>query len=160
MRKLLHRFEHPWQAEIFQGLLKQESIQSFTIEGAREYATIVTGIGQPLTELFVDESDLDAANKVLTAYLRKPHLHIVEEDHHAEAAEKLVNHFRRILFFSLAGAVFLPVILNIFAVYHLLKFLKLQDETLWDKFIAVTVTIAGWLGSAVLIYETLRHFLK
>lgn len=159
MRKLLHRFEHPWQAEIFQSLLKQEGIESFAIEGAREYATIVTGIGQPLTELFVDNSNLEAANKVLTAYLRKPHLHVVE-DQPTESGQKPANHFRKILFFSLAGAVFLPVVLNIFAVFHLLKFLKLEDETLWTKFIAVTVTVGGWLGSAVLIYETLRHFMN
>lgn len=159
MRKLLHRFEHPWQAEIFQGLLKQEGIDSFAIEGAREYATIVTGIGQPLTELFVDEADMEAAQKALSAYLRKPHLHVVE-DPPVESIEKPTNHFRKILFFSFAGAVFLPVVLNIFAVLHLLKLLKMKDETLWTKFIAVAVTAGGWLGSTILIFETLRHFVK
>jgi len=159
MRKLLHRFEHPWQAELFQGLLNQEGIQSFKLEGAREYATIVTGIGQPISEVFVDEHDFESASAVLAAYLRKPHLHVVEEPV-AEPGKKPENSFRKILFFSAAGAVFLPVILNVFAVFHLVKFLKIKDETLFRKFVAVAVVIAGWSGSISLIYLTTTHFLK
>ncbi len=155
----MHRFEHPWQAELFQGLLNQEGIQNFTIEGAREYTTILTGIGQPVTQLFVDESDMEKAQKFLESYLRQSHLHLVE-DLPEQAPKKPENPFRKVLFFSLAGAVVLPVMLNIFAVYHLIRFLKLEDETLFRKFVAVSVVIAGWSGTIALLYIAMSHFFE
>jgi hypothetical protein len=162
MRKLLHRFEHPWQAEIFQGLLKQEGIESVQLRGAREYASIVTGIGDASVEVFVEEADLTEAQKVLSQYLKKTHLHIVEDVPERGPAPPVNSKgsFGKIVFFSVAGAVLLPVILNIFAVYHLFYFLKGKEETLFSKMVAVSIVVAGWAGSVALIYVTLTHLLN
>ena len=158
MSKLLHKFEHPWQAEIFQGLLKQEGIESFQLKGAREYASIVTGIGEAQTEVFVEEPNLSKAQQVLAHYLNKVHLHVVE-DVPTEPAKKTKNSFGKLVFCSVAGAVVLPVILNIFAIFHLVNFLKDTDENLLKKLVAVSIVIAGWAGSITLIYVTLTHLM-
>jgi len=143
-------------------LLKQQGIESVQLRGAREYASIVTGIGDASIEVFVEEAELPEAQKVLSQYLKKTHLHVVEDTsergHPAQVGAS--GSFGKIVFFSVAGAVVLPVVLNIFAAYHLYYFLKVKDETLFSKMVAASIVIAGWAGSVALIYVTLTHLMN
>jgi hypothetical protein len=151
MTKRLYKFEQPWQAEIFQGLLAQEGIRSFTIKGARPYMTILTGMGEHPTELFVEESDLQSAQKVLADYLRKTQLQLVDDAPVAEPLPK--NHFNYVIFMSALGAVVIPIIFNLLATYHLVLLFRDQSVYAGKKSVAAFACVTGWGASLFLLYH-------
>jgi hypothetical protein len=151
MSRLLHKFEHPWQAEIFQELLANEGIRSYIIKGAREYVTILTGIGQPPTELVVDDNDYASAQKYLSDYLRKSKLQLVEEEPATVALPEPKNHFNYVIFLSALGAVLIPVIFNVLATYHLVLLWREQNAPNGKKILASAVAAAGWAATLFIL---------
>ena len=157
MRKQLYKFEFSWQAELVQGLLKNEGIESFSLKGAREYTAIVTGMGQEApVEIYVEETQFDSALKILNDYFKKSKIRLVDNESE-DLPAKAKNYFRNIIFLSLAGAVFLPVIFNISAGLNYLRFLKQKPE-LKQKTIATIILIAGWVGAFAEIFWFLKTF--
>ena len=114
MRKQLYKFESSWQAELVQGLLKNEGIESFLLKGAREYTAIVTGMGQEApTEVYVEETQFENALKILNDYFKKSKIRVVDDEFVAPPS-KSKHRIRNFIIIFFVSAVLLVDIYWIF----------------------------------------------
>lgn len=148
MEHLVYTSEYQWQTDYVQGLLKASHIESITLTQAREYAQIVTGIGQPIIEIYVSSENKEQALKIISQYLKSANLTLVDAENQNEK-----NYFRTTLFFSLASCFFLPIIFNLIATHSFFKLLKQKQNQKQDKIIVATlVLIGGWIGAIFIAY--------
>ena len=105
--KKVHRFEYTWQGQLFADVLERENIQYSFINVPREYASIVAGGYTDPIDIYVDESDVERAKHLFTQFT-------LESEKNRTPNEELseVNHFKRVIVYSLAGICILPILLN------------------------------------------------
>jgi hypothetical protein len=159
MIKVLFKFDSQWQAQIVAEILKNEGIESHELRGAREYTSIVTGIGEPEVEVLVDEEDFAKAQTLLLAYFQRSKISLVENEPATTESKRTPKYFRRVMFLSLASMVLLPVVLNIFAAFNLGP--MFENETSKTKkavalmmfclSLVVSVLESYWIATEVLI---------
>jgi hypothetical protein len=157
MRKVLFKFDSQWQAQIVAEILKNEGIASQELRGAREYTSIVTGIGEPAVEILVEEQDFAKAQSILLAYFQRSKIRLVEDEPAAEA-KKTPKYFRRVMFLSLASMVLLPVILNIFAAFNLGPMFESETSKV-KKTIALAIFSVSLIVSGIELYWIVTQFL-
>lgn len=153
--KKLHRFDVPWQADMMASELEQVGIKCDTKPASREYVAILTGMGFTPTDLYVDEDNLTKAKVLLQKFLSKAHTNIKLVEN-SESKPITPNYYRRVLFFSLASIVTVPIIFNIVAALNFREMLKKKSSTFQDKMIAgfvMTVSTAVAVLFAFWIYE-------
>ena len=158
MRKVLFKFDSQWQAQIVAELLKNEGIDSYELRGAREYSSIVTGIGEAAVEVLVDENDFAKAQSLLLAYFQRSKIRLVEDEPAAVESKKTPKYFRRVMFLSIASMVLLPVVLNIVAAFNLGPMFESESSKV-KKAIALTVFSVSLLVSGIECYWIVTQFL-
>lgn len=158
MRKVLFKFDSQWQAQIVAEILKNEGISSHELRGAREYSSIVTGIGEPAVEILVEEQDFAKAQSLLLAYFQRSKIRLVDDEPTAAEAKKTPKYFRRVMFLSLASMVLLPVILNIVAAFNLGPMFESETSKI-KKAVALAVFSLSLLVSGIECYWLVTQIL-
>lgn len=158
MRKVLFKFDSQWQAQIVAEILKNEGIASYELRGAREYTSIVTGIGEPAVEILVDEPDFAKAQSILLAYFQRSKIRLVEDEVSTPESKKTPKYFRRVMFLSLASMVLLPVVLNIFAAFNLGPMFE-SETSKTKKAMALAVFCLSLLVSGIECYWIVTEIL-
>lgn len=158
MRKVLFKFDSQWQAQIVADILKNEGIASHELRGAREYTSIVTGIGEPALEILVDEQDFAKAQTLLLAYFQRSKISIVDDEHLISEAKRTPKYFRRVMFLSVASMVLLPLILNIVAAFNIGPMFKYETSSV-KKTIALTTFCISFFVSGLELYWIVTSFL-
>lgn len=151
MNKKLYLFDHSWQADIFMSELRQQDIASEATQKPREYNSIITGLSETPTEVYVCESDFFEAEKLLQKFLSRnnsPLRLITDDDLAHETSNK---YYKRILFFSLGGAFVLPIIFNAVAYLNYLELLK-RPHTIRMKYVSLSALCSGIVIALFAIY--------
>lgn len=150
--KLLHRFEHSWQAEAASMELDKQNISFRTNTRPREYVAVLTGGAGDSVDIYVDEADHVKASMVLNTFLIKNNESISDEP----LNEK--NYFKRVIIFSIFGMFLLPIIFNWAATANY-TLLKKQKVPAFKKAFALAVLMFAWIISLVEAYLVAKIYL-
>ena len=149
MKQLLAKFDNNWQADAVKNLLSERQIAYYEIKSSREYVSILTGIGQGFTELYVDADQLSDAKSIYEGYRKATSLHLVSTDQISEQKDaRPQEYYRKVVFLSLASLILFPILFNLIATWNF--------KLLWNNKIeqhrrvsAVLVLVACWLLAGV-----------
>lgn len=123
--------------------LSAAGIELHTVRSAREYTSILLGGDDDSFDLFVEEKDLKKAQDLLKAEPLK-----ASESSEPQVVEK--NYFKRVIFFSMASVVFLPIIFNLAASLNFRPMLK-QNISWKLKIFATVVFLTMWVGAVTAV---------
>lgn len=151
MRKSLFKFDNQWQAQIVCEILKNQGIDAQELRGAREYSSILTGIGEAAVEVLVEEQDFAKAQSILLDYFQRSKIRLVDDEATAVEAQKTPKYFRRVMFLSVASMVLLPVVLNIVAALNVGPMFRTETSNI-KKTIAMIVFCLSWVVSTFEMY--------
>lgn len=132
-QKFLTHVDQTWKLEALTGALRQQGIEPRIRQKAREYVSILTGMGNASYDVFVNESDFLRAMQVI---------------HDLSPGEPLtaprINDFRRVIALSLLGLILAPVVFNGIATWQSAKLWPDPDVARAKKILAAVVLLVGW----------------
>lgn len=131
-RKLIYRFEAPWQADKIVEELKEQGIESYTSQTPRAYTKLVMG-GGALTELYVDSHNHVAAQRILQKFM----LSLAPTELDGE-----VNYFKRVAWCSILSIVVCPLLFNVAATVN---YLKIKPGPNSKQSLGFFVMLVGWV---------------
>lgn len=137
--KLLHRFDHSWQAFAVAQELENHGLKSRSVARAKEYTSLLVGGSEDPVDLFINEAHHQRASEILSQFLSRNNV----------ATTKTVddkNYFKRTVLFSLFGVLLLPIIFNVAATLNYLE-LKNQKVSKGKTTFALAVLLITWVIS-------------
>ena len=157
-KKLLFQFDSEWQARPAVETLKSNGIEVHEITTPREYSSIVTGIGQTGVSLYVDESQFNQAQSILLELLQRSKIQLVADEPPQPEAASQKNYFRRVMFFSMAGMFFLPIIFNFIAALNLSGLFRYETSSL-KKTLAIICFCLAWVVAGFEFYWIILNYI-
>lgn len=153
--KLLHRFEHSWQAFAVAKELDDHGLKSRTVSRAKEYTSILVGGIEDPVDLFVNEAHHSRASEILAQFLSR---NSTESFIETTKTKYEKNYFKRTVLFSLFGILILPIIFNIAATSSYLA-MKNQKISTGKRTFALAVLLITWIIAIVEAGVIFRQYL-
>ena len=136
-----------WKLGLITAELDANNIAFEIVEVPREYASVVTGMGDKSFDLLVTQKDLQKARSVLLKF----------ENKHMDNEKPLEpNYFKKSVMQSVFGAVMLPLVFNYFATKSYLKMCD-QKHSIARRVVALAFLILGWLVAIFAVYSFIDY---
>jgi RsiW-degrading membrane proteinase PrsW (M82 family) len=124
--KVLTTVFNETEAKMLVSYFKASGIQAES-EGAKEYASIITGTAQGRYRIYVEEADLAAAENLLKK-IQQNHLSVAYE------TPTIPNYFKRAIVMAVLATIVIPIVFNIASLLNAKKYWESSNQDSQTKF--------------------------